>query len=697
MTMLHPRWMFAVLAAWACLLPACGGGGGGAGPAEAPQPIASAPAAGDARLAAVSALAEAYRALQPGAPEADAQALLEVLGRIPGIEQPEITQPGVLAYRFADGSPAVLDLRRRFDDIAQVPVAQGSAAPADATRRQALAVRLPVGRRAFLFDALADGLGDTSWATISGIKAWLARAGYVVDATAFTTPTGLRGVQAADVLYIDGHGGIGRYSRFGSERFYAVATGVPVDDRTLALFREEILAGEVAIYGVPEPFDPASLLRGWRLLHYMAITPRFVKRYFDFRPGALVFINGCEFMMDGPEAESMRAAFRERGATTLLGWDGFTSALLAAESGRYLFDRLLGANGYSVYKTDPQHRPFDLPAVLKAMADNDRKDNLALQGAAKLKLDQSLLYGLIKARLKLSAPDGDALALAPSIGLISLDNSLDRLMLSGRFGARPGGAHSITVGDVDFTNQASWTPTSITINGLPRSGPGSSGRIVVRVESSESNPVWVNAWREVQISNFHPLDGSSGFGDHTARIVTQCTVNFRAAVGSFRVVPESPATLAAINGDPTEPAGNCRYSASGRLVYGLGTQDLSVAGSPEMPWADPATRALREPPPRMAWVSAQMQAQSRTMDVQMVHRISPQDGGGPKVTDTDLQGRVQVFPVTGMHESAASSAVSPVRFDNQGNLLAGGNQQSGNYITWSGAPAAHTEDPQAGR
>lgn len=701
-------WFRRLFAMSAVLLAACGGGGGGngggGGSAGDDNGTDSSDEVVRQQLAGLDSLASNFAALTPDTPDVDAQAMLAWMSTRAEYVAPEIVQPGVIAYNFADGTPGIVDLRRRIENPSQLGVmAPGSIGVAAVDGRpSAQAVRVLERRRVFLFDALTQTLGEQSWAVITGLSAWFRRAGFSVDTTAFTTPTSLLSVRAADVLYIDAHGGVGRYERSGGERFYAIATAVPVNKETLALFKDAIAARQVAIYGVPELFDPSSLARGWRMLSYMAITPEFVRQNMTFNPGALVFVNGCEFMSPGEEFRKMRAAFQAVGATNLLGWDTFTEATFAAESALYLFDRLLGANGYAPFLSDPAHRPFDLPAVLRAMARVDRKNSNDLVGPKTfLKLDKSTLWksavwGGWKATLTHEAPAGDILALQPSIGLAELNNATDTLTISGLFGDPSNLDRSVTIGATDMTHLATWTPTRITIAALPRTGAGSSGPVEVRVGAARSNPTWIQAWSGIQVSNFHPLDGGNGFGDNTARIVTTCTVDFRAATGAFRTAPETAVNQSAINADPTLQTGVCQYAAQGRYTDALGSIDLAVVGSPTMPWLDLAQRLAPTLPARRAWVQAQFHASDRSMDVQMFHYIAPSEGGGPQQTLTALDGKVTVVPVTGMDETAASGN-NPVRIDLQGNLQPGSNQQTGNYLTWSGALAAHQEDSRAGR
>ena len=684
------------------VLAACGGDGGSAPPGGASG--AGSDAVIGQQLDSLDAVAGHFAALTLETPDVDAQAMLAWMSTRPEFVDPEIVEPGVVAYNFADGTPGIVDLRRRIENPGQLATMAPGAIGLAATeaRRSAQAVRVLERRRAFLFDALTASLGEQSWAVISGLSAWLRAAGFAVDTTAFTTPTSLLSVNAADLLYIDAHGGVGRYERSGGERFYAIATAVPVNKETLALFKDAITARQVAIYGVPELFDPASLARGWRMLSYISITPEFVRRNMTFNAGALVFVNGCEFMAAGDEFKKMRDAFRAVGATNLLGWDTFTEATYAAESALYLFDRMLGANGYAPFISEPAHRPFDLPAVLRAMARVDRKNSNDLVGTKTfLKLDTSALWksaawGGWQAKLTHEAPSGDILSLSPSISLVTLDNATATLTIYGLFGDPSTADRSITIGGTDMTSVATWSPTRIIISPLPRSGAGSAGPVEVRVGGGRSNTTWINAWSGVQISNFHPLDGGNGFGDNTARIVTTCTVDFRAATGAFRTAPDTAVNQPATNGDPTIQPGICSYTAGGRYTGALGTIDLRVVGSPSMPWLDPPGRLAPELPARRAWVQAQFNAVDRSMYLQMFHYIAPGEGGGPQQTLTALDGQVTVVPPVGLDETAASGN-NPARFDAQGNLQPGSNQQTSQYMTWSGAAAAYQEDSRAGR
>ncbi len=215
-------WFRRLFAMSAVLLAACGGGGGGngggGGSAGDDNGTDSSDEVVRQQLAGLDSLASNFAALTPDTPDVDAQAMLAWMSTRAEYVAPEIVQPGVIAYNFADGTPGIVDLRRRIENPSQLGVmAPGSIGVAAVDGRpSAQAVRVLERRRVFLFDALTQTLGEQSWAVITGLSAWFRRAGFSVDTTAFTTPTSLLSVRAADVLYIDAHGGVGRYERSGA-------------------------------------------------------------------------------------------------------------------------------------------------------------------------------------------------------------------------------------------------------------------------------------------------------------------------------------------------------------------------------------------------------------------------------------------------------------------------------------------------
>lgn len=119
-------------------------------------------------------------------------------------------------------------------------------------------------------------------------------------------------------------------------------------------------------------------------------------------------------------------------------------------------------------------------------------------------------------------PSLDPSSSAPKILSATIDEEHDTLVLNGSFGDDNAGQHTVTVDALDLTGKATWTPSRISIVGLPRSGQGSHGDIVVTLRgTSKSNTFTLSEWRgDFKIQN--PVSEGAGTVD---TLFTEATVS----------------------------------------------------------------------------------------------------------------------------------------------------------------------------
>jgi hypothetical protein len=259
----------------------------------------------------------------------------------------------------------------------------------------------------------------------------------------------------------------------------------------------------------------------------------------------------------------MVAAFHTKGAAHVLGWTDLVAFQMAADSGIFLIDRLLGTDGYPAYPGNPANRPFNLAEVMAEMRHKPRQAALQHGSVLPLMLTQSAIALIITAELKLdSKPGAPTLALAPTISSVNLHNDLDSLTLYGDFGS-PAQTPAVTIGghQVDAISSSG----QITVTGLPRSGDGSGGPIKVTVDGASSNSVMLNQWNNVPIV----MTTQNG---NWVRTVT-CSVNLRGVFDTLRSAPDkTPDTTGVSVDDVVVQNGSCSFvsvnpSLSGPLPW----------------------------------------------------------------------------------------------------------------------------------
>lgn len=210
---------------------------------------------------------------------------------------------------------------------------------------------IPVPPRARLFNALGNAF-QTPRDTLAGMLS--AKRYDVVGATG--TVEELRAV-----FYMDAHGGLGKIKQLGEDFGFAVWTATAVTPVTEKNARIQSDLGVQNLVYMTEPNSFGANGRKVWETHY-AFTAGFVTQHMSFGPNSLVFMNACSsHSLLSPSAIKFRGAITAKGAAAYAGWTEIVRDTDANFVARYVFDRLLGANGDLGSQTSgsEQARPLD--------------------------------------------------------------------------------------------------------------------------------------------------------------------------------------------------------------------------------------------------------------------------------------------------------------------------------------------------
>ena len=436
---------------------------------------------------------------------------------------------------------------RRATDVVIPPAA--AAAPASLV--------LPKGTTAITFSVNGYG-GAASGLFVSGLNS----AGYSATQLSGSVAE-FRAINNVAVLHISSHGAL-VHTQEGTDE-YSIGTGEafpnacsdPSCDANTADRMAHLL--DIGVY----PGHDAP---------YYVMRAAFVTRYWHLAQNAVVFLDACSSMFQGPTEEAMRKAINVAGATSIVGWTSPVSVQGAQAVHQYLFDRLLGANAYQ--PESPPQRPFSLPEVMDYMTSTGRNR------------DTTPANPNLVAQLKLAQYGANASLLVPSIEYIEVQEDEKRLIVHGEFGVDPGTAK------IDTLDRAPspWTNDTMVID-LPVNGAGSYGSVVVYGPNGQfGNAVPLTEFLGTMKSTrvLTTTMGSSAFTD-----VADCTLmRFRADVHSHRSTPGST---------PTDGASLIENAASNvKCTWTMtGSADIRVVGQSgtdtgDLPWAD---NSVNGPPP----------------------------------------------------------------------------------------------------
>lgn len=456
----------------------------------------------EARMAALAAITAKSNALTAATVDERRQELLTYLRGRPELADAGESIDGGLWATFKDGRPLIIVANAPdFDSSDASQPRNFDRSPPTASQQQDVAesvqARILLGGQKTLSQSVNTELGQM-----------LKKRNYTLVGSGLATVDELKTVQGDGVFYFRGHGGYGVLQDRSME--YAPLTATPAsvanDLKYIVDWDNFRLAYSVKIRNNYLPsldsLPPNAVY---------AFTAEFVKKYFTFAPGSIVYFSAC--FSAGTANPTFRDAFREAGAGGYWGWDGSFTDGVDNKASLYVFDRLLGLNDFE--PESPKQRPFDSPAIKADLALHKHYDDA---GNA-----VELLYFPGK------IPAGP---LTPSIKFMDVDEAAGKLYLTGMFGStKP----VVRINGVPV-NVAKWNDQQIVAD-IPQSGTTAAGEVVVFDQNRPSNMRVLNEWE----APFH-IEFVEGHGAPPLLWGGDINVHFRADARPFREAPgESPA------------------------------------------------------------------------------------------------------------------------------------------------------------
>lgn len=499
------RWIIAALAA--LLLAACGGGGSSTPDTGHPgngTPPPSGTLDLERRSDVTALVAYHYEELLQQNHPAPWEAL-----RAFALQQPEFSDAGYgdgsFWARFTDGrmfvyyanwTPAPLGDGGDGGDNGLAPTAVAApglaAAPAAAPprREQAAAAgdapvpEVPASRRALYLKlehedfSYADGL-------IGRMQAALAPHGWVVaESDRVLTVESLKRAQGQGFVFLNTHAST--YPD-GSGSSYGIMTEDFADWVGEVANKDDLDEG-VLLYSRSRGDILQEIARQvhWRDAKHPRYTAsqKFVRKYMHFAPHSLVVLMMCN--SGSPQAAAMRQAFLDRGAGTVMVWQGPANPM-GYPTVEALIDRMTGAN-----------KPVRMPdnSILQPPAEPNRafehKDVADFLDRLGL-LDQPAIDGNGSTRI---AFEGEGFQLFHPVITALTPTGRNRMIVHGAFGTVP--QPSITI-DGTAVAVDRWADDGsrieVTLPTGPSDPPGSKGKVVVEVAGLKSNARMLTSWR----------------------------------------------------------------------------------------------------------------------------------------------------------------------------------------------------------
>jgi hypothetical protein len=544
-----------------------GGGGGGTGATPSPGDTSSEQVATDMSSVAVSmtydernaaiSMVDVFAAANRTTDlDADNAALVTYI-----LTQPEFADAGVspdrtVWARFKDGRPVVWLTAARIG-LSAPGFPANSMSPGAERALSLRAAEMPQGDKAVLIDM--DGLGRGAPAVVAG---WLSTAGYSPVQSGGSLNDLMTKIKDVAVLHFSTHGVFATGQD--GKRTYTLASAERFGDQSIATSSEDLLREEMYNEGV---LSRAEYERpDGTIVHYWAVTEKFVTTYWTFTPDSLIVIDACSlFDKSTPARAAVGASFRAAltavsgGKTTIVGWDNVVAADFAANTVKLFFDRVLGAN--TVNPENPPQRPFSYADVYDWMVSKGKVTDVTTPNA-KLTLEPN------------GTPSGQ---LVPSIQRMTVYTPAAGaqyagewiLELSGDFGPDQ---DTVSVNGSQL-NIHTWSEHSI-IAQLPASmdSPGSSGDTIVEVRGHKSNAVPLTQWTGTVSQTQADTDIGSG-----AQVSISCPVRATSDVHYYRTAPGG--TLSILSDMVFEVPGACTYTLSGSWSSGDIQYDLVGSGN----------------------------------------------------------------------------------------------------------------------
>ena len=496
------------------------------------------------RLAALEAVRAKFELLKNGSEQSTVnQELLNFILSRPEFAEAGISTDSCVWATYTDGVELIAVNNRDSDPLsapgpaARLPVAQSFAASPQPEN-------LPDSAKARLIFTL----GPTFANPVPVIRESLNEQNYNQPLNEGGTVEALKNVGGDGVLFFDGHGGKGKpldtedYSR------YALAT-----ETEASVANDKALAADLKPSTDPDrpPVPPLVYM----IVNYgyfgsfvetkvYGITSQFIRQYWhDFNPNSFVFIASCGG--DSPEAIPIKNAIKAKGASVYAGWTDTVFDTMGANTSKFVFDRLLGANKVYAEGDGFKQRPFDYQSVAA---------DLSLHGLGHdLKSGASLQFTHFP-------ENSDFRLLAPSIWFMQVDEYSKLITLQGEFGDDPGqNSRAVVIGGQSL-NVLTWSNNQILAD-LPVAGPGSSGEVIVTVRQHKSNTAYLTEWEGDFI---HTVTGKGSL-KQTATYHIRIRADIRLVRNHIHEVPNLIANRAVV---ATEDSG-CSYECSGSFTETL--------------------------------------------------------------------------------------------------------------------------------
>lgn len=298
------------------------------------------------------------------------------------------------------------------------------------------------------------------------------------------------------------------------------------------------------------------------------ITDGFIRNYLQFADASLVVTLACH--TGSPEGAPLRDALKQKGAGTIVAWDG-SSNPFGALSMVYMFDRLTGANAFNPGK--PANRAFALEDVwtfMREKTDGGIRPNLLItpyinkQGKVDPLGGEAAYIKRFEAGFDLSNP---------VISELSVDRD-DRLYIHGNFGTEPG---EVSIGGTKVAVET-WEDDKIQLV-LPTGEsdpPGSFGEVIVTARKRTSNRRVLTSWRgtiEYTLETV-PYPGTTGL---LSSVVT-VELHLRGDAHELRTAVDGELKRSVRHFIPASDT-KVSYKASGTNSGGLITTTWSGSGS----------------------------------------------------------------------------------------------------------------------
>jgi hypothetical protein len=406
-----------------------------------------------------------FRFLNASLPKLEAaKAMVDWLKQQPQFEDAGTGIDGNVWGRFIDGTsvifinnPSVAKTAGSSGRIETLPKSYSAGQPSN----------IPMSNSLYI----SSSFGPVYMGTDVSVSALCEKTGYTT--TWASTVDLLKGVKDAGVYFEFGHGGYGAVPTGGSE--FAVWTATKCTDANDTVYADDLkehrLVEMYALYDYPaNAAGTWDTVMSWNY----AYTGQFVRKYMSFSKNSLAFIGSCYSATNNVFVNS----FLVKGASMFAGFTDTWYADFFQTCALTFFDRVLGVNGGKPSVEDPPQRPFDGPAVLAWMKDNNL-DWGAANGTAKLVL------------VSQSGNANPCGPLAPSIASMFVHPYEQKLYIYGIFGDNPGGDGQVTIGGMPSEVQE-WSyfdqaQMDRIICKIPDDGAGSYGDVQVTVRKIKSN------------------------------------------------------------------------------------------------------------------------------------------------------------------------------------------------------------------